>query len=61
MKDQTEIFDDPKKNSEAYKAGYDAGKNGSNTINTHFRYFATKELMNNWALGNKQGKGEGLD
>lgn len=41
--------------SEAYRAGYDAGKNGANTVNANFRYFATKELSEEWSRGNEAG------
>lgn len=39
----------------SYDAGYDAGKNGSNTANTHYIWFATKEKMLEWERGQKAG------
>lgn len=36
---------------EAEKFGYDAGKNGADTINCNFRIFATKELTKAWERG----------
>ena len=41
---------------EAYKAGYDAGRNGPNTDNCNFRFFATEELKNKWESGNRHGR-----
>lgn len=40
----------------AYDAGYDAGMNSPDTNNSHFSWFATKELMEEWSRGNKEGK-----
>lgn len=39
----------------AFDAGYDAGKNGANTFNSHYRWFATKESMQEWQRGNDAG------
>lgn len=38
-----------------YLAGYDAGKNGPNTTNANFSLFSTKEKMEEWSKGNKDG------
>lgn len=43
------------KKQEAYKAGYDAGRNGPNVDNCNFRFFATEELKNEWETGNRHG------
>lgn len=45
---------------EAYKAGYDCGENGSNTINCNFKHFATPGRMEAWTLGkdNAEAKDE---
>ena len=37
-----------------YKAGYDAGLNGANSINCDFRLFATPEQTKEWEQGNKK-------
>lgn len=34
-----------------YAMGYDAGKNGSNTTNTHFSIFSTNEKTKEWERG----------
>lgn len=46
------------KNSKEYKNGFDAGLNGSNTTNTHFSNFGTKEQTADWEAGHKAGKKE---
>lgn len=38
-----------------YDAGYDAGMFGANTFNSHFKWFNTKERMEEWSRGNKAG------
>ncbi len=43
---------------EAERAGYDAGKNGANTTNTHFRFFASPDLRDAWTKGNKRALDE---
>jgi hypothetical protein len=35
----------------AEEAGFDCGKNGSNTANCHFKFFATRELTAAWERG----------
>lgn len=39
---------------EAEIAGYDAGTNGSNTTNTHFRFFGSRELTDAWERGKRR-------
>lgn len=46
------------KESKEYKGGFDAGLNGSNTVNTHFSFFATKEQTADWEAGQSAGKKE---
>lgn len=41
-----------------YRAGHDAGLNGPNTINCHFRLFSTPEKTKEWERGNKAGAAE---
>lgn len=35
----------------AYEAGYDAGKNGADNFNSHYKWFRTKESMQEWERG----------
>ena len=42
--------------AEAEAAGLDAGTNGSNETNTHFRFFGTKDLTTAWERGNAKGR-----
>jgi len=44
------------KESQYYKNGFDAGKNGPNTTNTHFSNFETKERTAEWEAGQQAGK-----
>lgn len=46
------------KNSREYNNGLDAGLNGSNTTNTHFTNFSTKEQTADWEAGQRAGKKE---
>lgn len=41
--------------SDAEAAGYDAGFNGPNTTNCHFRHFGTPENTAAWERGKKAG------
>jgi ribosome modulation factor len=44
-----------------YQAGYDAGMNGANETNCHFKHFSTQQKMKEWQRGNddaKKGKKE---
>ncbi len=50
-----------KRKQEAYKAGYDAGRNGPNIDNCNFRFFATKKLKDEWEQGNRHGKAHAED
>lgn len=43
-----------------YEAGYDAGRYGANTFNAHFKWFSTKEKMEDWSRGNKEGAAKKL-
>lgn len=38
-----------------YDAGYDAGRYGANTFNSHFSWFNTKERVKEWQRGNDAG------
>lgn len=38
-----------------YDAGFDAGKFGANNFNSHFSWFNTKERMEEWSWGKKDG------
>lgn len=49
-----------KSEKEAYDAGRDCAKNGSNTTNCHFSFFATPELMKAWELGKKDQESHGV-
>ncbi len=40
---------------QARNAGYDAGINGPNTENCHFRYFSEPRLTRAWEQGKAQG------
>lgn len=40
---------------EAERMGFDAGFNGSDTANCHFRYFATEALRDAWERGQTRG------
>lgn len=42
----------------AYDAGYDAGFNGANNFNSHFKWFKTKESMQEWQRGNNDGSNQ---
>ncbi len=44
------------KNSKEYQAGFSAGKDGANTTNSHFSFFATKEQTADWEAGQRDGK-----
>lgn len=44
-----------KKETEAYRRGYDAGMNGANTHNCHFSIFAKSENTKEWERGNNDG------
>ena len=46
---------------QAEDAGYDAGKNGPNTANCHFAFFAKPELTRAWERGNERGLNDRLD
>jgi hypothetical protein len=39
-----------------YLAGYDAGKNGPNENNSHFKWFATPEQKGEWERGKAAGE-----
>jgi len=39
-----------------YDAGYDAGRNGPDIVNSHFTLFATRESTREWERGNRAGK-----
>lgn len=39
---------------EAYNAGANCGEFGCNTENSHFSYFATKELCREWERGRSE-------
>lgn len=41
---------------DAYKAGFDCGKNGANNTNCGIQYFATKEKMQSWERGKKDAE-----
>ena len=41
-----------------YSAGYDAGKNKPNEINSHFRFFSTPEKTKAWERGKEDGSKE---
>jgi hypothetical protein len=45
-----------KKFDNAYDAGYDAGKNGADNINSHYRFFASKESMQEWERGKRNAE-----
>lgn len=45
----------PDKFQSAYEAGFDAGKNGPDTLNCDFRWFRSKESMQEWERGKKAG------
>ncbi len=38
---------------ECYDMGYDSAKKGANTINAHFKYFSSKETLDQWNEGRK--------
>jgi len=40
----------------AYKAGMNAGKEGTNPKNCHYSYFEEKELESEWYRGYREGK-----
>ena len=44
--------------SDAYAAGFDAGKNGAHIGNSLFRFFLTDELTDAWERGYKAGQHE---
>lgn len=41
---------------EARRHGYDAGRNGPNTVNCHFRIFSAPEFTRAWEIGNAAGR-----
>ena len=41
-----------------YEKGYDAGKNGANTTNSHFSLFTSPDRTKAWEKGNKRAKEE---
>lgn len=41
----------------AYDAGYDCGLHGANNFNCHFKWFRTKESMQEW----ERGKNSAID
>jgi len=45
-----------KNKSEEYKNGFYAGKNGTNTSNSSYTNFTTKEKKDQWQLGYKNGQ-----
>jgi hypothetical protein len=51
-----DIATEPKNFNSAYDAGYDCGLNGSDTINCHFGWFATKESMQEWERGKRNAE-----
>jgi hypothetical protein len=40
---------------QAYRYGFDCGKNGANTTNCHFAIFSVPENTREWERGNKNG------
>ncbi len=40
----------------AYDAGYDCGLNGSDNFNSHYRFFTTKESMQEWEKGKRNAE-----
>lgn len=50
------LFDIPTQDEKAaYAAGLDCARNGANTTNCHFSYFARPELTRAWEKGKKDG------
>ena len=41
-----------------YDAGYNAGVYGANNFNSHFKWFQTKEKMQEWQRGNDAGSAQ---
>lgn len=39
----------------AYDAGFNAGRFGANTFNSHYSWFRTEESMREWQRGNDLG------
>lgn len=46
----------PKTEDEAFRAGYDCAVNGADTVNCHFRFFATPDLTRAWENGKRRGE-----
>lgn len=41
---------------EAYRMGFDGGKNGANTTNCHFSLFDTSDRVKAWKHGKSNGE-----
>jgi len=53
--DIMKIIQPKKSTDECYEAGFDCALNGTNEINCHFLFFATKEKMERWEMGKRDG------
>jgi len=40
----------------AYRHGWDCGKNGPSPVNCHFSLFGTKQTMQAWECGKRDGE-----
>ncbi len=49
------------KESLEYKAGYNCGKNGANTINCYFEFFSTPEKTKEWERSKTDAEHENLN
>lgn len=46
---------------EAYKLGFDCGKNGANTTNANFKIFSQPEFTEAWTKGRDDALGRNKD
>ena len=56
MMDIKQFIVDKKSLIDSYNAGFDCGKNGANTKNCHFSFFASETLTKAWEEGKKKGE-----
>lgn len=54
--DLTKLTIPQKTIDDAFIAGYDCGKNGTNTANCHFSFFSSPDMTAAWERGKSEGE-----
>ena len=59
LKIMKQLVQEPTGFDSAYDAGFDCGKNGSDTTNCNFKWFRTPESTKEWERGKADGEDDG--